>query len=62
MRKVMGVHYRFDDTNFLLALWRVQRDCKFVEESVEGSGVLFFRNLHDLKFDCSKKPMMLAAE
>jgi omega-6 fatty acid desaturase (delta-12 desaturase) len=29
-----------------LAFWRNQRLCKFVEETVKGSGVFFFRNLH----------------
>jgi len=28
------------------AFWKNQRQCKFVEESVGGSGVYFFRNLH----------------
>jgi omega-6 fatty acid desaturase (delta-12 desaturase) len=28
------------------AFWKNQRACKFVEESVEGSGVYFYRNLH----------------
>ena len=28
------------------AFWKNQRKCKFVEESVEGSGVYFYRNLH----------------
>lgn len=47
IRKVMGTHYRADRaTPFMTAFWRNQRKCKFVEESVEGSGVYFFRNLH----------------
>jgi omega-6 fatty acid desaturase (delta-12 desaturase) len=47
IKKVMGKHYRADTTTpFHYAFWKNQRDCKFVEESVEGSGILFFRNLH----------------
>jgi omega-6 fatty acid desaturase (delta-12 desaturase) len=47
IKKVMGDHYRADTkTNFMWAFWKNQRQCKFVEESVEGSGVWFFRNLH----------------
>jgi omega-6 fatty acid desaturase / acyl-lipid omega-6 desaturase (Delta-12 desaturase) len=62
MRKVMGVDYKSDTkTNLLVALWKVQRDCKFVEESdgKEGSGVLFFRNLHSKTFETTLKPMPL---
>jgi omega-6 fatty acid desaturase (delta-12 desaturase) len=44
VRTVMGAHYREDrDTPLMKALFRNVRDCQFVEE---GSGVLFFRNLH----------------
>lgn len=47
IRKVMGTHYRADRaTPFMWAFWKNQRACKFVEESVEGSGVYFYRNLH----------------
>jgi omega-6 fatty acid desaturase (delta-12 desaturase) len=47
IRKVMGNTYRADTkTPFMTAFWRNQKACKFVEESVEGSGVWFFRNLH----------------
>jgi omega-6 fatty acid desaturase (delta-12 desaturase) len=43
----MGTSYNRDvDTNLLVAFWTQQRSCKFVEESVEGSGVVFYRNLH----------------
>ena len=31
---------------FMMAFWRNLRNCRFVEESVDGSGVYFFRNLH----------------
>ena len=31
---------------FMTAFWKNLRNCRFVEESVEGSGVYFFRNLH----------------
>ncbi|KAK9311775.1 fatty acid desaturase-domain-containing protein [Lipomyces starkeyi] len=45
--KVMGQWYIADtDTNLLVALWRNQRNCVFAEESVKGSGILFYRNLH----------------
>lgn len=47
IRKVMGQHYRADrKTGFMNAFWKNQRECQFVEESIEGSGVYFFRNLH----------------
>lgn len=47
IRKVMGKHYKADtETPFMTAFWRNQKNCKFVEESVEDSGVFFFRNLH----------------
>jgi omega-6 fatty acid desaturase (delta-12 desaturase) len=43
----MGKHYRADtQTSFWTAFWKSQRECKFVEESVQGSGVYFFRNLY----------------
>lgn len=31
---------------FMTAFWKSMRNCRFVEESVQGSGVYFFRNLH----------------
>ena len=49
IRKVMGRDYRSDlKTPFWKAFWQNQRNCKFVEESegCDGTGVLFFRNLH----------------
>lgn len=47
IRKVMGKHYRADRaTPFMAAFWRNQRACRFVEETIQGSGVYFFRNLH----------------
>jgi len=33
----------------MTAFWRSQRDCKFIEESVDGSGIYFFRNLYKKK-------------
>jgi omega-6 fatty acid desaturase / acyl-lipid omega-6 desaturase (Delta-12 desaturase) len=62
IRKVMGGDYRADENMgitgsmglmnfmgvpaFMTAFWKNMRSCRFVEESVEGSGVYFFRNLH----------------
>ncbi|KAI9742596.1 MAG: hypothetical protein M1818_003737 [Claussenomyces sp. TS43310] len=47
IRTVMGPHYKADTaTPFLTAFWRNQKHCHFVEESVDDSGVFFFRNLH----------------
>jgi omega-6 fatty acid desaturase (delta-12 desaturase) len=47
IRKVMGRHYRSDTkTPFMSAFLKSQKECKFIEESVDGSGVYFFRNLH----------------
>jgi omega-6 fatty acid desaturase (delta-12 desaturase) len=62
IRKVMGGDYRADENMgstgsmglgnfmgvpaFMVAFWKNMRSCRFVEESVEGSGVYFFRNLH----------------
>ncbi len=49
IRKVMGKHYRSDTkTPFMWAFWKNQRECKFVEETVQGSGIWFFRNLHGM--------------
>jgi omega-6 fatty acid desaturase (delta-12 desaturase) len=46
IRRVMGRHYQSDmRTGFLAAFWHNIRACKFVEESVPGSGVFFFRKL-----------------
>jgi len=61
IRRVMGVHYKSDTkTPFMTAFWRSQRDCKFVEESVEGSGVYFFRNLY--KKQGQKEAKVLCAD
>jgi omega-6 fatty acid desaturase / acyl-lipid omega-6 desaturase (Delta-12 desaturase) len=61
IRRVMGADYNSDHGStrqsvlgkvfmgvpgFMHAFWENMRHCKFVEESVEGSGVWFFRNLH----------------
>ncbi len=62
IRKVMGDDYRADANMgctgtmglgsfmgvpaFMTAFWKNMRSCRFVEESVEGSGIYFFRNLH----------------
>jgi len=46
IKKVMGKHYKRDDTPFMKAFWKQQKECKFVEECVDDSGVYFFRNLH----------------
>lgn len=50
IKRVMGQHYKADTkTRFWTAFWKNQRSCKFVEETdgQEGSGVYFFRNLHN---------------
>ncbi|KIM92959.1 hypothetical protein OIDMADRAFT_46476 [Oidiodendron maius Zn] len=47
IRKVMGRHYRSNTkTSFMTAFWKTSKERKFIEESVDGSGVRFFRNLH----------------
>ena len=30
----------------MTAFWKTYKECKFIEESMDGSGVYFFRNLH----------------
>lgn len=30
----------------MTVFWKVLKECKFVEESVDGSGIYFFRGLH----------------
>lgn len=41
----------------MTAFWRNQRSCKFVEESVDGSGVYFFRNLYGKKGQAQAKDL-----
>ncbi|KAJ2883272.1 hypothetical protein H4R27_002872 [Coemansia aciculifera] len=41
LKKKLGKYYRFDDTNFLVALYHNFKHCQFIEDT--GS-VLFFRN------------------
>ncbi|KAJ2790439.1 hypothetical protein GGI18_001800, partial [Coemansia linderi] len=41
LKKKLGKHYRFDDTNFLVALYHNFKHCQFIEDT--GS-ILFFRN------------------
>lgn len=63
IRRVMGVHYKSDTkTSFMTAFWRNQRDCKFVEESVEGSGIYFFRNLYGKKGQATAKVLCASEE
>ncbi|OXV05398.1 hypothetical protein Egran_06835 [Elaphomyces granulatus] len=46
IKGILGKSYRSDTkTNFLMALWRNFRRCQWIEESINGSGVFFFRNL-----------------
>jgi omega-6 fatty acid desaturase (delta-12 desaturase) len=60
IKKVMGIHYKSDTrTNFLVALWRVARSCRFVEESVKDSGVVFYRNFEGIG---NVRPRKISAE
>jgi hypothetical protein len=46
IKGILGKSYRSDTkTNFLMALWSNFRRCQWIEESIKGSGVFFFRNL-----------------
>lgn len=53
LRKVMGVHYKFDHSgrgiwNFMVNYWKTSTSCTWVEPSEgavgEGKDILFFRN------------------
>jgi omega-6 fatty acid desaturase (delta-12 desaturase) len=53
LRKVMGVHYKFDHSgrgiwNFIVNYWKNSTSCTWVEPSEgavgEGKDILFFRN------------------
>jgi omega-6 fatty acid desaturase / acyl-lipid omega-6 desaturase (Delta-12 desaturase) len=44
IRKVLGDHYFKDESNFLTSLYRVARECQFVE----GDGVKMFRNYNNI--------------
>lgn len=44
LKKVLGDHYVSDDSNFLTSLYRVARQCQFVE----GDGVKMFRNYNHI--------------
>lgn len=46
----------------MTAFWRNQRDCKFVEESVDGSGIYFFRNLYGKKGQVKAKVLCAEGE
>ncbi|KAI9472739.1 hypothetical protein LPJ78_001441 [Coemansia sp. RSA 989] len=46
LRRKLGKYYHFNDTNFLVALYRTMRYCQFVEDS--GS-ILFYRNTSIVK-------------
>ncbi|KAJ1945101.1 hypothetical protein GGF37_001865 [Kickxella alabastrina] len=41
LKKKLGKHYHYDNTNFLVSLYKTYKHCQFVEEA--GS-ILFFRN------------------
>ena len=41
LKEFLGPHYQVRDTNFILDLWRVFRDCRFIDE---GLDVVFFKN------------------
>lgn len=43
IKKVMGKHYRHDDTNFIKSLYTVARTCQFVEGK---EGIQMFRNMN----------------
>lgn len=44
IKKVLGKHYRHDDSNIILSLYKVARSCQFVE----GDGVKMFRNYNNI--------------
>ncbi|RDW85092.1 hypothetical protein BP6252_02682 [Coleophoma cylindrospora] len=49
MRQVMGTHYQSNfKTNYLLAFWRNLRNCRYVVERKEGSGIWFFDSVKEL--------------
>ncbi|KAK6203236.1 oleate delta-12 desaturase [Scheffersomyces amazonensis] len=49
IRKVMGVHYRYDGENMWVSLWKVIRSCQFVDDDKEDAkGVLMFRNINGI--------------
>lgn len=56
IRSVLGEYYLADDTNFLVVLWQVYQECKFVEDDGE---ILFYRSsLADDGSEPSKLPVL----
>jgi len=45
IKKVLGEHYRRDDSNMVKALYKVARACQFVEGD---NGVKMFRNFNNI--------------
>lgn len=46
IRKVMGVHYRYNGESMWRSLWTCLRACQFVTDN--GSGVMMFRNINGI--------------
>ncbi|CAG8953926.1 hypothetical protein HYFRA_00010887 [Hymenoscyphus fraxineus] len=42
IKKIMGSHYKADDTNYMGAFWKNYNGCRYVEERDVGSEIYFF--------------------
>lgn len=52
IKKVMGEHYRFNDENMWVSLWKCARGCQYVEGD---NGVLMFRNVNNFGIGTNSK-------
>ncbi|KAG0677375.1 Delta(12) fatty acid desaturase [Kluyveromyces marxianus] len=54
IKKVMGEHYRYNDENMWISLWKSARACQYIDD--EGSkGVYMFRNVNNIGVGTGKK-------
>lgn len=52
IKKVMGEHYKFNDENMWVSLWKCARGCQYVEGD---NGVLMFRNVNNFGIGTNSK-------
>ncbi|CAG98110.1 uncharacterized protein KLLA0_F07095g [Kluyveromyces lactis] len=54
IKKVMGEHYRFNDENMWVSLWKSARTCQYVDDA-DSKGVYMFRNVNNVGVGTGKK-------
>ncbi|CDO95656.1 unnamed protein product [Kluyveromyces dobzhanskii CBS 2104] len=54
IKKVMGEHYRHNDENMWVSLWKSARGCQYVDD-VDSKGVYMFRNVNNVGVGTGKK-------